>query len=564
MAEARAFAKKGGSGFTGKKLTDVYVYRMAKGAAWCYRARYETKSGKEILPFYKTGDGDSAEWKFGEPSAPRKGKPIYRAPEVMDSEGVVFVVEGEKCADALVKLGVHATTSGSAKSASKADWTPLSGRTVVIWPDNDEPGDGYAADVAERLQELGCSVECVDIEALDLPNAGDDAADWLQAHPKAGAADVLALLRTLPPEIEGHTEVTLLRASDIKEELVDWLWPYWLARGAIQILAGEGGTGKTTIAVAIAAAVSSGGKLPDGFPAPVGKVLFWTGEDDVPRVLIPRLKAAGANMDNVFFIDGSRQDGQMRHFDPGTDIGSLVAAARKLGGVSLVVLDPIVSAVMGDSHKNTEVRRGLQPIVDMAGDLNAAVLGISHFAKNTEGRNTADRVIGSVAYTALSRLVWAAAKGQDGKCRLVRAKSNLGPDGDGYEYTLDLVDMEVAGQQVEVSKVMWGQSLVGTARDLLDQAEHKRTQRDDAAEWLYSMLHSGPVAAADIKQQASADGMAWRTVERAKATLDVISEAKAEKGKGRGLQSWFWRLPQSGIDNRYKAGTTPDVVKRTR
>jgi putative DNA primase/helicase len=55
----------------------------------------------------------------------------------------------------------------------------------------------------------------------------------------------------------------------------------------------------------------------------------------------------------------------------------------EIGGVRLLIVDPVVSAIAGDSHKNAEVRRGLQPLVDLAGSMHCALLGITHFSKGT-------------------------------------------------------------------------------------------------------------------------------------------------------------------------------------
>lgn len=59
----------------------------------------------------------------------------------------------------------------------------------------------------------------------------------------------------------------------------------------------------------------------------------------------------------------------------------LRAAVQDMGGVDLLIVDPIVGAVTGDSHKNTETRRGLQPLVDLAAECRRALLGVTHFAK---------------------------------------------------------------------------------------------------------------------------------------------------------------------------------------
>lgn len=91
-----------------------------------------------------------------EPPKPAAGKLLYGLPELLAAPtAMVWIVEGEGCADALAKLGKIATTSGGATSADAADWTPLRGRDVIVWPDADKPGRDYAAKVSGLLLELG-------------------------------------------------------------------------------------------------------------------------------------------------------------------------------------------------------------------------------------------------------------------------------------------------------------------------------------------------------------------------------------------------------------------------
>ncbi|TYT27258.1 AAA family ATPase [Luteimonas viscosa] len=532
-AEAEQAAKSlYGSGFTGLKLVAVYPYRLANGQVHGWRARFIDKAGeKHIKPFHRNGQ----EWVPREPKPPRAGKPLYRLPEVLAAEGVIVVVEGEKCADALAVLGVAATTSGAAKSAAKADWSPLAGRACVIWPDNDDPGEQYAADVAKILQELGCDVRIIDVDALGLDEIGADAVDWLDANPTATAADMLALPTVAPKE----SGVQLLRASDIQPKAIDWAWQGYLARRMLTLIAGNGGTGKTTLALSLAATISRGGKWPDGTTAPVGNVIIWSGEDAIAEVLVPRLREAGADMARIHFVGNGDQV-----FDPATDMPALEHAACRITDLALVIVDPIVSMVQGDSHKNAEVRRGLQPLLNLAADTGAAVVGITHYAKNTAGRSTAERVIGSVAFNAVARVTLATAMGSDGEGRIVRAKNNVGLTGDGFAYSIAVVDREIAGQRSQVSKIEWGRPLYGFADELLGQIESKRQPKDEAAEWLAAMLHGGPVASKELKVKADADGIAWRTVERAKEALDVVAVRQGEPGK-RGAGAWTWKLPSN-------------------
>lgn len=532
-AEASSAAKGlGPASLTGYRLAALYCYRDATGKTWGWRARYEGKTGKQIKPLHHNGEA----WVLKEAPIPRKGKPLYRLPEIVATDGPVFIVEGEKCADALAAIGIAATTSGAAKSAGKADWSLIAGRQCVIWPDADSPGAQYAADVAEILVGQSCEVAVIDVDALGLEHEGADAADWLQDNPNATAADVF----NLPTTQLAGTGVQLLRASDIPEKAVDWVWPGYLAGGMLTLLAGNGGTGKTTIGLSLAATVSSGGKWPDGKAAPQGSVIIWSGEDAVREVLVPRLIEAGADMSRIYFVNNGDDV-----FDPATDMQALERAARRLPDLALVIVDPIVSLVQGDSHKNAEVRRGLQPLLTLAAETGAAVIGITHYAKNTAGRSTTDRVIGSVAFNAVARVTLATAMGADGEARMVRAKNNIGITGDGFAYSIAVVTKEIEGQTTQVSKVVWGTPLYGFADELLGQIEVKRQPKDEAAEWLTAALHTGPVASKELKAKAEADGIAWRTVERAKDALGVAALRHTVPGSERGKGEWSWKLPPS-------------------
>lgn len=95
-------------------------------------------------------------------------------------ESLVFVVEGEKCATAIISLGLSCVTSpGGAGSASKADWAPLSGTDrVIILPDNDDPGRMYGREVCERLRLLKKPPKVHAFPLPDLPVKGDFI-DWV-------------------------------------------------------------------------------------------------------------------------------------------------------------------------------------------------------------------------------------------------------------------------------------------------------------------------------------------------------------------------------------------------
>lgn len=176
----------------GMQPVGLHPYTSADGDPlfWRIRCKHPGTGEKWIRPMHWTGSG----YAIGEPPAPPARKPLYRLHELAGAAdgATVYVVEGEACADALARLGLLATTSGSASSAEGADWSPLRGRRTRLWPDNDEHGAKYVADVEAHLRALDCSVERVDVDALGLPAKGD-CVDWLALHPSADAVAVNAL-----------------------------------------------------------------------------------------------------------------------------------------------------------------------------------------------------------------------------------------------------------------------------------------------------------------------------------------------------------------------------------
>ncbi len=378
----------------------------------------------------------------------------------------------------------------------------------------------------------------------------------LLAQLQAKLDETMPNMPPLPP-IDAYTDaqparthaggVSLLRASDVVERPIHWLWPGWLARGKLIILAGSAGTGKTTLALGLAATVTTGGRWPDGLMcAGSSNVLVWSSEDDVADTLKPRLMACGADVTRIYFVQGvTDEQGEVLPFDPSRDIPTLNAAVSAIGGASLLIVDPIVSAVAGDMHRANDVRRGLQALVDFAESYNCAVLGITHFAKGSAGSSPQERVIGSQAFGALARTVLVAAKEEDSDTRvLARAKSNISIDEGGVTYTIEPYALESG---IETTRVMWGGKIEGTARDILGAVEAPHVDDDDdpirdVDDALRRLLRDGPVNGKKAKAVMSESGYTEKQIRGARERLDVST---VRDGFGTNMKT-FWSLLDKG------------------
>jgi hypothetical protein len=213
---------------------------------------------------------------------------------------------------------------------------------------------------------------------------------------------------------------------------IEWLWPNRFAIGKLGIIAGLPDEGKGQILCDIAARITSA--TDKRWPcnegdAPEGNVILFSAEDDFSDTVVPRLAAAGADLNRIELVKMVRDSGKARMFSLVTDLELLRRKIEEVGDVRLVLIDPI-SAYFGhgkmDSFRTTDVRAVLGPLVDLAAELKVAIIAIMHFNKKVDITNALLRISDSLAFGAAARHVYGVVPDPENNRKLfVRAKNNL-------------------------------------------------------------------------------------------------------------------------------------------
>ena len=282
-----------------------------------------------------------------------------------------------------------------------------------------------------------------------------------------------------------------------------------LPLGAVSLLAGREGLGKSTL-WAHWAALTTTGQLPGSdVDGPAG-VIIVANEDAREYTIAPRLKAAGADLDLVFFADAVDEIGSVGSVTVPID-GQRIIDAAGTQDAKLIIIDPLVSILDGklDSHKDHSIRRALDPLNRVAELTGASVVGLVHLNKGA-GTDVLDRVLGSRAFVAAARSVVAMMPDNeddtDTRRLVVHAKSNLGR----LQARASVV--EIRSQTVETSE---GTAEVGTIKvlgfrevylpDLMTPVgEDHLDNLSECAKWLLGYLADAGGAAA--REDVHSDG----------------------------------------------------------
>jgi len=359
--------------------------------------------------------------------APGGLRPLYNRCRVRNAKRIV-VVEGEKCVHALHAVGIVATTSPmGAGNAAYADWSPLAGKTIYLWPDNDEKGLRHMRDVAGILEALEPrpTVYRIDPGTLVLPPKGD-VVEYLAEHGGATLEEQRIAVEAALQDAEGTgpaAEVGELIEDTIagRRRAIEWPWPMLsrltraLLPGTLTVVCGDPGARKSLMLLQAAAYWHERGI----------KIALYELEEDrrfhLLRVLAQRARLADLTNDKWIRRNPDASRAAWREHcdfldsfgrrlyvcpDEEVTIGGLGAwiDARAADGSEIICVDPITASTKGRESWTDDLRfvTGAKRAARRHG---CRIVLITHPRKGRQKAIGLDELAGGAAYTRFSQTV---------------------------------------------------------------------------------------------------------------------------------------------------------------
>lgn len=329
-------------------------------------------------------------------------------------------------------------------------------------------------------------------------------------------------------------DLRLINLADVPPEKIDFLWEPYIAYRKITIVQGDPGEGKTTMMLAIAAALTRGESISGtGIKYAPANVIFQSAEDGLGDTIKPRLAQLGADCKRVDVIDEDEKALSI--------IDERIERAMTQTGAKLLILDPI-QGYLGGKEMNTanSIRPMMKRLATVAENTGAAVVLIGHLNKNTDSKSLY-RGLGSIDIPAAARSVLTVgrlARIDENTRAFIQTKSNLAPTGKPQSFALD-----------PASGFRWLGDCEVTIKELLDgkapDDKGGASQLALAQSFIRGMLACGDVPASSIFAKAEEAGFPSATMKRAKAELGIKSEKRGSE--------WFW-VPEQYQGNQKMQG----------
>ncbi len=359
--------------------------------------------------------------------------------------------------------------------------------------------------------------------------------------------DASVITPTKKKKLATHKVANWQTCAEVKPETLLFLWPQRVPLKFGTAFLGDPDMGKSLLSLDLMARLSRGLPFLDGAAnvhGPLESILLST-EDDPQTIIVPRLMAAGADLNRIHLVDTVRMFDDEEELEEERQLtleSDLCVIREKINSnpaIKLLVIDPL-SKYLGSRNlmKEQEVRAVLMPVVTMAQDLSIAVVVIMHHSK-TEGRSAMHKAIGAVGAVGCLRMAWSFVKSQDDENvrEMLQSKKNLGKF-PGLRFATESAKVTIGSSDTDQARIKYLDVSNASIESILAAQEDKDTKKENrAVSFLKENLplegthHSDP-----LLEKAREDfGISQATLFRARKTLGIVSERIANQ--------WFWSWP---------------------
>jgi hypothetical protein len=343
------------------------------------------------------------------------------------------------------------------------------------------------------------------------------------------------------------------KATDIQVEHRVWLWPGYIGRNRLVHFGGASAEGKSPVTLDIAARASAGLPWPDGTENELGprSVILLCAEDDWSDTVIPRLKLAGADLNNIYRFFVKQKDMETSP-SLDSDCLRLEKQIREIGNIALTVIDPITN-YLGKAKMNLEadVRGVLMPLSDVARNNDCAIVTVGHLNKRDKDTAVSQRLMGAAAFGGVARDTFYFGNDPDDADKyahvMAESRNKSVPK---LKYRTESVKVEWGGKSSDVIRVKW----LGVSHADIDEvvnapkAQEKSTM-DKAVALVTGMLRSGAKRRVDIEQALKENGINTEKLTFDRLKKRCTAKSRTIPGKSAGWE-WYLETKQQQFDEQ--------------
>jgi putative DNA primase/helicase len=350
-------------------------------------------------------------------------------------------------------------------------------------------------------------------------------------------------------------EVEIVSFDKVEHRDIEWLWPNYIPLGALTLIAGDPGVGKSFLTLYMAATVSAGLSWPNstGLNPPVpfddieadldygnwkspGEVLILNNEDFPMWVMRPRLAAMNADLSKVKLIPFVwRNDGHGDDYAaPFNIISDMFALKNAVSGYTkLIIIDPLMSFFGGkDTYRDSHVRASLTPLINLASKYHIAIVCVIHLNKGSSNK-IFNRIMGSLAFSSSARAVWFVHSLPDSENKM---KSILSPAKNNLVENPQALTFEMKDNRIIFDDKPFNESSQSVSKLNIESP-----QLNNAVDWLKNLLSDGnPLPSKKILSLAKEHGFKKGVLRRARKKIDIKCFPKKDE---QGKTYWLWKLP---------------------